>query len=96
MARDNRNAAEEFRRMLKWIALAAVLMKVSGQAYRPRFDALERLFDRITAGTLGGGATLHGCHIGPASQKGDNRLLLVAREKPRKTAGSLKKATSRG
>jgi tRNA(Ile)-lysidine synthase len=77
-------------------ALAAVLMAVSGQAYRPRFDALERLFDRILAGTLGGGATLHGCHIGPDSRKGDNPALLVSPEKRRKTAGSLKKATSPG
>ncbi len=34
-------------------ALAALLMAVSGQPYRPRFEALERLFDRIAAGTLG-------------------------------------------
>ena len=77
-------------------ALAALLMKVSGQAYRPRFDALERLFDRITAGTLGGGSTLHGCHIGTSPQKGGKGTLLVIREKPRKAAGSLKKATSAG
>jgi len=75
-------------------ALAALLMKVSGQAYRPRFDALERLFARIAAGTLGGGATLHGCHIGPPSKRGSDRALWVTREKPRKAAGSLKKATS--
>jgi tRNA(Ile)-lysidine synthase len=77
-------------------ALAALLMSVSGQAYRPRFDALERLFTRIAAGTLGGGATLHGCHIGPAPQRGLSAALLVAREKPRKTADSLKKATPDG
>jgi tRNA(Ile)-lysidine synthase len=78
-------------------ALAAVLMTVSGQAYRPRFDALERLFARIAAGTLGGGATLHGCHIGPAApKKGLPVALRVSREKPRKTAGSLKKATPGG
>ncbi len=75
-------------------ALAALLMKVSGQAYRPRFDALERLFDRIAAGTLGGGATLHGCYIGPASKQGGDKALLVTREKPRKASGSLKKATT--
>ena len=75
-------------------ALAALLMKVSGQAYRPRFDALERLFARIAAGTLGGGATLHGCHIAPPSKRGGDKALLVTREKPRKAAGSLKKATS--
>jgi tRNA(Ile)-lysidine synthase len=47
-------------------ALAALLQQVSGQAYRPRFAALERLYDRIRHGTLGGGATLSGCRIGPA------------------------------
>lgn len=47
-------------------ALARLLMTVSGQAYRPRFERLERLFDRIAAGRLGAGCTLHGCKIAPA------------------------------
>ncbi len=34
--------------------LAALLMAVSGEPYRPRFEALERLFDRIARGKLGG------------------------------------------
>ena len=41
-------------------ALAALLMAVSGEGYRPRFEALERLFDSIGSGNLGKGATLHG------------------------------------
>ena len=49
-------------------ALAALLMAVGGQAYRPRFEALERLFDRMAAGTLGGGVTLHGCRIAPPAR----------------------------
>ena len=69
-------------------ALAAVLMAVSGAAYRPRFEALERLFDRIAAEELGGGATLMGCRVGPArrgTQGGDGaRMLLVRREGPRR------------
>jgi len=44
-------------------ALARLLMAVSGQSYRPRFERLERLLDRLSDGTLGGGATLHGCRI---------------------------------
>ena len=44
-------------------ALAQLLMHVSGQSYRPRFERLERLYDRIAAETLGGGVTLHGCRI---------------------------------
>ena len=71
-------------------ALAAMLMAVSGQPYRPRFDALERLFDKVVAGSLGKGATLHGCHIGPAPKVRAELALLVRPENPRKTGGSLK------
>jgi tRNA(Ile)-lysidine synthase len=49
-------------------ALASVLTRVSGEAYRPRFGRLERLFDSIRDGTLGGGATLHGCIVAPAAR----------------------------
>jgi tRNA(Ile)-lysidine synthase len=44
-------------------ALARLLMTVSGQAYRPRFERLARLFARIAAYEVGGGCTLHGCRI---------------------------------
>jgi tRNA(Ile)-lysidine synthase len=56
-------------------ALAGLLRTVSGAPYRPRFDALENLFDRMAVSGgqgggqgagLGGGVTLHGCRIGPA------------------------------
>jgi tRNA(Ile)-lysidine synthase len=47
-------------------ALASLLMGVGGQPYRPRFEALERLFGEIEGGSLKGGATLHGCRIAPA------------------------------
>jgi tRNA(Ile)-lysidine synthase len=47
-------------------ALASVLMNVSGSTYRPRFERLERLFDQLAEGTLGGGRTLHCCRIAPA------------------------------
>lgn len=51
-------------------ALAAVLGRVSGQAYRPRFERLERLFDAIvTAKNLDRGRTLAGCRIGPAPRR---------------------------
>jgi tRNA(Ile)-lysidine synthase len=69
-------------------ALAAVLMGVGGQAYRPRFESLERLYDRMTGGGFGGGATLHGCHISPAPVKFAPHDLWVRTERPRKTAGS--------
>jgi tRNA(Ile)-lysidine synthase len=67
-------------------ALAAVLMAVSGASYRPRFEALERLFDTIAAGRLGGGATLMGCHV--TSARGGDNVLLVRREKGRRSSAS--------
>lgn len=75
--------------------LATVLMAVGGQDYRPRFDSLERLFDRIAAGRLGGGATLHGCSLRPLSKAEAKKThdfatftLLVVPESPRKTGSS--------
>ena len=71
-------------------ALAAVLMKVSGQSYRPRFDRLERLFDAIREGRLGAGATLHGCKIVPENSRkpaaGPGRILIVAETGRRRAA----------
>jgi len=69
-------------------ALAAVLMAVGGQAYRPRFESLERLFDRITGSTFKGGTTLHGCHVSPASRNFGGHDLVVRAERPRKTGSS--------
>jgi tRNA(Ile)-lysidine synthase len=72
-------------------ALASILMAAGGQAYRPRFESLERLFDQIAGGSLGAGATLHGCHIRPAGKARKDLApfrLLVSPEKPRKTGGS--------
>lgn len=70
--------------------LAAVLMQVSGQGYRPRFDSLERLYRRLAGNELGGGCTLHGCRIGPARRGKMNFAVLVKAESPRKTGGSAK------
>jgi tRNA(Ile)-lysidine synthase len=50
-------------------ALALLLSRVSGKAYRPRFESLERLLDAVTEGTLGGGATLSGCRLSPAPRR---------------------------
>jgi tRNA(Ile)-lysidine synthase len=70
-------------------ALAALLMAVSGEAYRPRFEALERLFDRLTQSKLGNGATLHGCKLYPAPRAGQlfgPETLVLAKESSRKAA----------
>ena len=40
MVTHKRDAAQEFRRMLKWIALAAVLMVVGAIAYLAAMDSL--------------------------------------------------------
>jgi len=71
-------------------ALAALLGTVSGAAYRPRFDGLERLLDRVAASALGGGATLHGCRISPAPrrlQAFGPKTLVIACENSRRRAG---------
>ncbi len=75
-------------------ALAAVLMGVSGRGYRPRFEALERLFDGLATGRP---AMLHGCHIGPVVKKPAGAEMwawLVKPENPRKTGGSVKNGES--
>ncbi len=66
--------------------LAQLLMGVSGHAYRPRFERLERLFDRVCADQVGGGCTLHGCRIFSApSGKGvfGRGTLVIAPERQR-------------
>jgi len=50
-------------------ALAHVLGRVSGQAYRPRFERLERLYAAIGSGEFRAARTLHGCRIGPAARR---------------------------
>jgi tRNA(Ile)-lysidine synthase len=72
-------------------ALAAVLLAVGGQVYRPRFESLERLFDQVAGGRLGCGATLHGCHIRPLDRREKDFgpfTLVVMAESPRKTGSS--------
>ena len=43
--------------------LSRLLCQVSGQAYRPRFDSLERLLATIMADPKLPGSTLHGCKV---------------------------------
>ncbi len=80
-------------------ALAQLLMIVSGQPYRPRFDRLERLFDRIGANQVGRGVTLHGCKIATAlAKKGafGAGTLVIAREIERPARSSGNQNAARG
>jgi tRNA(Ile)-lysidine synthase len=70
-------------------ALAALLMAVSGAAYRPRFEALERVFDAIARDELGRGTTLHGCRLFAAPRAAQffgNKTLVLVKESSRKAA----------
>jgi tRNA(Ile)-lysidine synthase len=90
-----REALSQAPRELGLRALAALLMAVSGQTYRPRFSSLEQVFDRIREGTLRGGCTLHGCRIAPAPKRravfGPGTVLIEAES--RRRAGGLKTDT---
>ena len=72
-------------------ALASVLMAVGGGTYRPRFESLERLYDRIAGKGLQAGVTLHGCQIRPLGNRAKEFgpfVLAVVPESPRKTGSS--------
>ena len=80
-------------------AMAQVLMTVSRNPYRPRFERLERLFDMISEGALGAGRTLHGCRIAraPAALSFFGKeTLLIQREKIRGKAMETKDLPSKG
>jgi tRNA(Ile)-lysidine synthase len=66
-------------------ALSAILMRVSGRPYRPRFERLEHLYEAL--GSSAPALTLSGCRIGAATREFRHfaaATLEVRREKPRK------------
>lgn len=75
--------------------LARLLMQVSGQTYRPRFERLERLYQAILRGDVRTGRTLHGCKIAPAprrlSKTGMNFLQICVEPAIRRDGQHLKK-----
>jgi tRNA(Ile)-lysidine synthase len=74
-------------------ALSALLVGVSGYAYRPRFESLERLYDEVSSAGFTG-ATLMGCRIArapKASRVFGAATVIIAPELPRKAAKSVKK-----
>jgi len=74
-------------------ALSQVLMAVSQNPYRPRFERLQGLYWAILDGSLGAGRTLHGCRVAPAPKAGQpfgQGTLLVQPEKSRRQTGKNK------
>jgi tRNA(Ile)-lysidine synthase len=73
-------------------ALAELLTRVSGAAYRPRFERLERLFDALSE--FQKGRTLHGCRITPAPKGsaifGPSTVLIVPERRGKPPAHSLR------
>ena len=77
-------------------ALSAILLRVSGKAYRPRFERLEHLYDAL--GSSMAALTLSGCRIGPAPKAlrhFGTATLEVRREKPRGRAVANTDATEK-
>lgn len=74
-------------------ALSAILLRVSGQPYRPRFERLERLYDAL--GHSPATRTLSGCRIGPAPKETrafGTATLEIRRETPRRLSAPGKDA----
>ena len=69
-------------------ALAQMLMVVSGNRYRPRFERLERVFAWLEGGDISRGCTLHGCLLARAPKRiaifGEETVRIVP-EPPRRT-----------
>lgn len=68
-------------------ALAHILARLSGEAYRPRFERLQRLYDALCGEEFRAARTLQGCRIGRAPRA--ERVfgagtLVAAREPPRR------------
>jgi tRNA(Ile)-lysidine synthase len=79
-------------------ALAQLLQLVSEKPYRPRFERLERLYDSIAKGTIGGGCTLHGCRIAFVPKRdgavGEGTLKIVPENVPQRAKGGKKRASA--
>jgi len=79
-------------------ALAQLLQLVAQKPYRPRFERLERLYDGIANGTIGGGCTLHGCRIVFVPKTdgafGAGTLAIVPENVPQRPKGGRKRASA--
>ena len=59
--------------------LAWVLMEISGNPYKPRFEKLKRIYDKIVANKLSKATTFYGCVL--EAQDGDLGKIIIYREK---------------
>jgi hypothetical protein len=59
---------------------------------------LERLYDVIAKGTIGGGCTLHGCRIGFVPRRdgdfGEETLAIMPENVPQRAKGGKKRASA--
>jgi tRNA(Ile)-lysidine synthase len=81
------------RREIGLRALSTVLIRVSGQARRPRFEGLEGLFDALAGGNFVKARTLHSCRVGPAAKMERDfgpQTVKIAREGPRRSLSKLR------
>ena len=89
VAAVDRDALVQAPREVALRLLARLLMAVGRQIYRPRFESLEHLFERIARGGSGSGATLHGCIVAPAPKAkavfGPGTILIQPEAKRRPT-----------
>jgi len=61
-------------------SLAAALQHTSGNDYKPRFEKLAALENRITNDGIGHGCTLWGCEIAESQKYAEQGLLFIYRE----------------
>jgi tRNA(Ile)-lysidine synthase len=74
-------------------ALSHILGKIGGEAYRPRFESLEALYDAICSAAVFRARTLHGCRVGKAPKRAQffgPQTLEIAPEPARKSPRAAK------
>ena len=87
-------ALEQQPREIALRALSSVLMRVSGETYRPRFERLERLLVALASGDFIKARTLHSCRVGPAPKVRavfGPSTVIVTRESARRSSRKTKK-----
>lgn len=60
--------------------LSKIVQAVGGSYYKPRFEKLKNLYQKIYKNNLAGGVTLGGCSIWQANEKNAENLIYISRE----------------